>query len=249
MAKTKRITALLLTLVMIVCIIPFSVFADEPPANGWYEDKSGGDSYWYYYVDGEPATGWKKIGKKWYYFYGDGQMASNEIIQPDSESIPYYVDESGAMVTKVGWCKFTFSFDPDQNVYWVYVTKGGALARGWKKVGGKWYFLNSYYGIMSSNTVVSSDDKNFYIVGKDGVMSTKKGWRNLNAYGMSLWFYAKKGGLLKLGWYQEKGNWYYFEKKHGGLMVFNTTAWQIGDKYYDFDENGVCTTPDGYIIT
>ncbi|MGK8429866.1 insecticidal delta-endotoxin Cry8Ea1 family protein [Bacillus cereus] len=45
-------------------------------------------------------------------------------------------------------------------------------------------------------------------------------------------------------------HWYYFNPKidddYYGVMIRKQKAVQIGDKKYDFDSNGVCTTPNGY---
>ncbi|HDR7455160.1 TPA: hypothetical protein QCX53_005312 [Bacillus cereus] len=47
-----------------------------------------------------------------------------------------------------------------------------------------------------------------------------------------------------------KKHWYYFNPKidddYYGVMIQKQKAVQIGDKKYDFDSNGVCTTPNGY---
>jgi len=55
--------------------------------------------------------------------------------------------------------------------------------------------------------------------------------------------------LDKNGMKTGKKHWYYFNPEKGpdeGKMTRDQTGVKIGDKKYDFDSNGVCTTPNGY---
>lgn len=55
--------------------------AQEQQKNGWENKGRSTDTWeegdWYYYVSGQPATGWKTIDGKTYYFHNDGKMAES----------------------------------------------------------------------------------------------------------------------------------------------------------------------------
>ena len=90
--------------------------------------------------DGERATGWERIKKKWYYFnyYGIMQTGWQQI-----GNTWYYFYSSGEMAT--GWLK--------QGSSWYYLKGSGAMATGWAQIGGQWYHFNNS-GRMSSSTWV-----------------------------------------------------------------------------------------------
>ena len=239
MTHTKRITAIMLMLIMLVSLLPSQVFAAKQ--NGWVEVNTG---YWYYYVDGELFTGgWKKIGGKWYYFASNGLMASNTFITQNSTNKYgvdfYYVDKSGAMVTS-SW----FNWKPSEKYsYWIYATKSGKAALEWKKIDGKWYFFNPP-GFMCNYPSQSIDGK-VYVFGSSGALVSKTGWVSRKYEGSTYWFYVKKGGIATVGWKRVSGKWYYF--KSNGTMVSSCTMeiensdGSIGK--YKFDKNGVCLNP------
>ena len=53
----------------------------------------------YYYVDGKPVTGWKKIKKKWYFFHKKTKALVKNQITGDKTKGYYYVDKDGISVT------------------------------------------------------------------------------------------------------------------------------------------------------
>ena len=244
MAKTKRLMAALLTLVMIVCIIPFSVMADG--SDGWY--KSG--DYWYYRKDGQDLTSqWLKDGGKWYYLSGDGRMLQDTIYCENSKV--YAFGSSGAMVTKAGWFKMDldeyYSYYYGISEAWFYVKKGGVCVTGWKKISGKWYYFsptNSYFipAIMVAYNSIN-DNGTVYAFKKNGQLQNKTGWVSYKFPHATYWVYLKKGGVCTTGWKKIGGIWYYFNKSYGDMYCNGT--YKIDDIYYQFDENGKCLNPDG----
>lgn len=74
-----------------------------------------------------------------------------------------------------------------------------------------------------------------------------KGWCEKEGY----WYYhdPESGGITK-GWCEIKNtngedtHWYFFDE--AGSMLSAKKNFLIEAKHYDFDANGVCTTPDGY---
>ena len=219
---------------MIISIIPASAMADS--GNGWVKE----NNKWYYYKDGQRVKNqWIKDGGKWYYLFYDGEMASDSVAPegPEDFSRLYYVDKSGAMVTKTGWRKYPAgSSDP----YWIYITKGGVLADGWKKIGGKWYCFIIFMltNKMMPDGVVYSGK--LYFFNEDGSMKSNCWVKNTDGY----WFCLGKDGGSITGWKKTGGKWYYLDPEEHGRSVMNTTM-KIGTKWYSFDETGACINPDG----
>ncbi len=252
MTKTKRILSLILTVVMMMCIIPMASFAEELPSNGWYN--WGDDTFpvWSYFQDGEMVKDkWIKTGKKWYYLDDSGLMAANRGVIDGSKA--YFVGKDGAMVTKTGWIsvKTTFKDElgPETVTFWYYLKSGGVCTTGWKKIGGKWYYFypaveeNEYTAGMMVNYSREIINDKVYVFNSDGSLVTKKGWIKLSYEGQSEWYYVKKDGVAATGWKKLAGKWFYF--LDFGPMVYDCTM-EIDGLNYDFDENGVCTTPEGY---
>jgi len=83
--------------------------ADNTDTNGWQGNDTNG---WYYYEEGQKATGWKFINNVWYYFDKTGLMAQDELVYISGET--YYLNPTGAMAT--GW----YSFDNDSDILYNY---------------------------------------------------------------------------------------------------------------------------------
>ena len=101
-------------------------------------------TYWFYAnKDGVLKTGWQSIGGVWYYFepdenYVTGYMYTGlRVINGKS----YFFNSSGAMKAG-GWVMDSGSWkDENGEVHtwtdWYYADSSGALAEGWKYIGGK----------------------------------------------------------------------------------------------------------------
>lgn len=232
MRLSKRISALILTVIMMLTLIPMTAMAAGQ--DGWQKEEGS----WYYYEDGVAIKNqWSKIGGKWYYFMDDGRMASNTIV-PDKEIKHFYiVDKSGAMVTKAGW----YSIKEEGSTIWFYVKKGGELTTGWKKISGKWYYFADVFGIMISGKFVpdgiSLNDK-LYFFNDDGSLKTNTWVKDSDGD----WFYVDKNGNPVTGWKQISKKWYYFYKD--GVMLADDwlTDPEDSHNYYHFGKNGVMDT-------
>jgi glucan-binding YG repeat protein len=110
--------------------------ADGAMVDGWRKDDDGN---WLYYMpgDGFKATGWQKIGGRWYWFADDGIMRTGWQFIGDSW---YYFDESEGTgwlgIMRTGWIK-------DAGKWW-YLNQNGAMRRGWLNDGGSWYYMDPH---------------------------------------------------------------------------------------------------------
>ena len=239
MTRAKRISALILTVIMMISIIPVAAMAAG--INGWKKE----NGKWYYYKDGvKVKDGWIKDGGKWYYLYYDGEMAADIFVPESSTSFYkyYYVDKSGAMVTKAGWRKIGLSHSSSSG-YWIYIKKGGVLALEWQKVSGKWYYFIPIMidGDMAPNGFFNSD--RYYFFNKDGSMKVNCWVQNSKGK----WYYVGKDGSSQTGWKKSSSKWYYLDPEESGEMVTSKTL-KIKDKWYTFDEDGICTNPEGSTV-
>ena len=207
--------------------------------NGW-EQKDGA---WYYYANGEKATGWKQLSDgNWYYFNSDGKMQTGWL---KLGKYWYYLNGSGIMVT--GWQKLA-----DGN--WYYFYPGGTMAcnetlningvdytfnasgiwvqdqtvkkNGWEQKDGAWYY---YVNGAKATGWKQLPDGKWYYFNSDGKMQT--GWLKLGKY----WYYLNGSGIMVTGWQKlPDGNWYYFY----GTMACNETV-NIGGVDYTFNSSGI----------
>ena len=224
MTVTKKITTLALTLVMLMCLIPSTVFAAGK--SGWYQE---GDDWYYYQADMMLARTWLKWQSNWYYFADDGRMANNTAVYIDFEKKTYVFDKGGALTKKTGWVS--------KNSLWYYVKKGGVCTTGWKQVGKKWYYF-APKGTMISERWAKDDANRWYYLGKDGAMVT-----NTWVYDKEEeeWCYQDKYGRSVLGWLKLGKKWYYMDGEFGFCLM--NTSKEIDGKTYKFDKDGVCLNP------
>ena len=203
---------------------------------GWIKDTvyyGSGYSYtnWYYAdSSGALVSGWQKIGGTWYYFhpttyymYSDGVWNINEK--------HYYFYPSGAMGT--GWIKETFPLETgEMYTIWYYADGSGALADGWKQIGGVWYYFDFSMAVGSCNI-----DGKLYVFQSNGALATKPGWLKVEyGAGYTDWYYLNNDGLATEGWKKIGGAWYYFYPGDG--FMFSGTVGEIDGKQYVFTESG-----------
>ena len=103
---------------------------------------------WYYYEDGKPVKGWKKLewskGTNWFFF-----------------------DNDGVMVT--GWKKITWSGGQD----WFFFDENGCMVTGWKQIKSKWYYFDSNGAMLTGlHELEWKGKKNWYFFNSEGAMQT-----------------------------------------------------------------------------
>ena len=121
-------------------------------------------------------------------------------------------------VDKSGWKKVDGK--------WYYLDKNGEKQTGWKKVDGKWYYLDQN-GVMQTGW--QKVDGKWYYMNTSGAMLT--GWQKINGK----WYYMNTSGAMQTGWLKLGNKWYYLNAS--GAMV--TGSQKIGGKWYRFNASGV----------
>ena len=110
----------------------------------WFAEGSGalstsarwvmGNGGSWYRIDsnGAMATGWRYVSDCWYWLDPslNGEMAANKLVIDNGTY--YWCDSSGAMIRN-SWCK---------DDTWHWASGSGAIASGWIKAGGSWYWLD-----------------------------------------------------------------------------------------------------------
>ena len=222
--KKRTLLVLLLVLVLCVCAIPIKAFAAQ---NGWKNE----DGAWYYYVNDVKATGWRKIGGKWYYLIpeNDGRMAQDNLKIAGEW---YFFGVDGAM--KTGWQVIA---EEQNEKFWSYFDpSSGASSKGWKRLGGKWYYFTTYNDspvFMATEWQEIGTDC-WYWFETDGAMRT--GW----TYDGYEWYYQLPSGKSAIGWQYVSGKWYYLAPPYGA-MISNCLR-EINGARYRFRKSGEMIT-------
>ena len=137
---------------------------------GWLTFKSASGEYTYkYYVvkNGIAKTGWKKFGNNSYYFYEDGEMATGvtTVYNKDGSHKTYFFKNNGVLATdKTGWVKETYSKDSADYYYFIK----GVAKTGGKVINGNTYYF-SEYGYMYKNATYEINGK-YYTFRANGTL-------------------------------------------------------------------------------
>ena len=200
---------------------------DSPDYTAWYYAGSSGAL----------VSDWLKIGAVWYYFAPDSHLMYCD----GTYSIggkTYFFDKNGAMGT--GWCKYSVEYEDGYvSEFWYYADSSGALQRGWKKIGGVWYYLNDrmYTGTAFIDGEMQAFDGN-------GAWTTKPGWMEVKSGTYSTWYYLDAKGKPCTGWKKIGGVWYYFNNFYGEM--YSDCSHYIDGKYYAFNKSGAWISGTGW---
>ena len=181
--------------------------------NEWYQL----DGEWYYYAaEGKSAYDFLQIGKSWYFFVWGGRMASDEYVWSNDYNGYYVINKAGTDSKKLsyGW---TSAFGSD---YYGYQDEEGNLriaASEFVEYAGKRYCFH-YDGKMAANEMVYD-----YDTGRE-VLATAD------------------GSILKSGWAQVNGNWYYAVEYN----LYTYGVYAIGSKNYYFRDGKMYNIPGEY---
>ena len=151
----------------------------------------------------------------------------------------WYACADGAGYLKDGWFTINgrdYLFNPSGYMatgflkradgQWVYADQDGALASGWIRDGGQWYYLDPATKVMKTGWV--NDGGSWYYLTSSGAMAT--GWVNDGG----TWYYLSASGKMATGWVNDGGTWYYLGPD--GAMFTGTHV--INGRTYVFDDSG-----------
>ena len=151
----------------------------------------------------------------------------------------WYACADGAGYLKDGWFTINgrdYLFNPSGYMatgflkradgQWVYADQDGALASGWIRDGGQWYYLDPATKVMKTGWV--ADGGSWYYLTGSGAMAT--GWVNDGG----TWYYLSASGKMETGWVNDGGTWYYLSPS--GAMLTGTHV--INGRTYVFDDSG-----------
>ena len=196
----------------VLATMTINVGEETEEKEGWVETENG----WFYYENGQKATGWKVVSERWYYFNEEGIMQTGWV---SVNGHWYYMDQWGAMCT--GWVSV--------NGQWYYMDQWGAMCTGWVSVNNQWYYMDQW-GAMCTGWV--SVNGQWYYMNESGAMAT--GWVSVNGQ----WYYMDQWGAMCTGWVSVNGQWYYMNES--GAMA---TGWVFvnGHWYYMDQWGAMCT--------
>ena len=254
----KRVLILLMAFTAALFLLPVPVFADVK--NGWVQEGTA----WYYYVEGQPLTGWhndipgwenwfyfdndgimaqgnKKIGDYTFRFNNDGTLYDNWVVLADNKW-GYYDFSAKKLYTGwadniPGWEGKWFYFDKETGV----MTTGWAgNIPGWE---GKWFYFDDN-GVMATGTqVIDGYTLKFYETG-DEMGLLYDAWIDLGGGKWSCYDPAVRGRCK--GWFNNipgwQGKWFYFDDD--GIMAQGNK--KIGDYTFRFNDDG--TLQDNWVV-
>lgn len=257
----KKIIWLILLSLLLAGLAAFAFYGEEiteflfPVKNDWVEK----DGVTYYHdEDGDPVTGWFRLGEDSYYLDPalDGAMVTGWL---ELDGYRYYLDEQGRLCS--GWQEIggetfylyengamaTGWITLDDGIY--YLNETGNPGSGWLEEYGREYYINQtgmvtvgpleldgcrYYfdesGIRVTGIVEADGIRCYY--SPDG--SAAAGWLELEG----LTYYVTETGALASGWLELEDGTYYLDENGSP-----ESGWldQEGSRYY-LDADGRMVT-------
>ena len=206
--------------------------------NGW---KGTAGNKTYYYVNGKPVTGQRKIDGKWYLFGSDGVMKLGwQWIADQKKTVYYnsrgemqygqqhiggkwYLFDKGSGAMKTGW-----QWIADQKKT-VYYNSRGEMQYGQQHIGGKWYLFDKGSGAMKTGWQWIADQKKTVYYNSRGEM--QYGQQHI---GGKWYLFDKNTGAMKTGfqWISDQRKTCYYNGN--GQMQYGQQ--HIGGKWYLFDK-------------
>ena len=222
-------------------------------ADGKLQLKNGfvkeGD-YTYYYVNGERAKGFTKIGDDYYLFNANsGMMYANGTywVPDNSYGFPggmYSFGSDGKMQLKNGFIK--------EGGYTYYYVNGDRV-KGFTKIGDDYYLFNTSSGMMYTNGTYWVPDNSygfpggFYAFGEDGKMQLQSGFvQETHKDGKTYTYYYLKGEKVK--GFTKIGDDYYMFNRSSGMMYTDATM-RVGDNSYGIPGGMYYFGKDGKMVS
>ena len=209
----------------------------ENQKSGWQVEDGG----WYYYADGQRATGWLYLPDGTYYL--DESTGAMQTGWLNDDGTWYYLQESGRRA--YGWINLDAWYYLDWNT--------GVMLTGEQEIDGQTYYLDASGRMCEDNWVQREDG--WYYYGPGGMKSYGwllrwDGWYYLDTetgrmmngaqeIGGHEYRFNASGHMYENQWIQEDGNWYFYNV--GGAKAKN--GWTLdGQTWYYMDAEGVMQT-------
>ena len=244
---TKRLTALLLCMIMLVSLCPPALALDEEndfqelcevlpwdvPEESFFEDPEDSlvivdlEDFSDDWEEPDPSSSSEPEAEPWVFesegpeqiVPDDGILSANSSGWTKVGSRWYYYLSNGTPA--VGWWEI--------DSVWYYFAADGAMQTGWQKISNAWYYFAPGGAMQTGWQKISNA---WYYFAPGGAMQT--GWQKIG----NAWYYFAPGGAMQTGWQKIGNAWYYFAP--GGVMQ---TGWQkIGNAWYYFAPGGVMQT-------
>lgn len=256
--KKSKLFAVVVTVLAILLIIPFTASAEAAEKDGWYTDK-GYYEYFdngYQYKDGEY---WITEYQSYFRFDADGKMLNNEWYQNPDSLFWYYYQSGGYRAddctVKINGYYYGFDSsgimynDTDFSIYdintgapsYYIAQKGGPLVvNQWVWCKDLNYYKGGYWKYFGADgkayTGIEKIGNSYYYFLDDGVMleDDTAGFFDEESQ-TDRYVRAKKGGALYYKeWYKSEGGiWYYYNDKaiaaKGLTKVGSATYYFTGD--------------------
>ena len=87
-----------------------------------------------------------------------------------------------------------------------YLRVSGAMATGWLKQGGIWYWLDRSSGAMGTGWY--RDGSTWYYSDGSGAMLANRWLKQAGT-----WYYLNPSGSMRTGWFKQHGVWYWLNPK------------------------------------
>lgn len=197
-------------------------------SDSWYTGYNSSYKTEYYYANSSGQSvkmvgrGWFKVYDKWTYLDKDSKPESDTYIYLTEIDGNAYAFENGFMVAN-GWHQV-------HSNTWYYLQSNGSAVKGWKSLGGAWYYFDHSDYQMEAN-IEKRIDGYKYRFDHSGKMLTNKWYRS--SYD---WYYYTSSGKAASGWEKISGSWYYFST--GTNYMYANTEATIDKNSYRFDANG-----------
>ncbi len=190
----------------------------------WYNDSI--------YVTGDSGVGtalqpigWNFVDGNYYYLSSEGEFYCGDTYYLGG--VPYYFDWNGQLVSD----RFIEEYESDSYIEFYVNASGVVQSEGWIQYRGKYYYLYNGERLTGRQDIGGTP---YYFYG-DGSMAEDT-WVQFydDDLGTYAYTYVPAGGvLLRNAWYQEDGEWYYYdnwyERAHGLCYVGDNLYYFYGD--------------------
>ncbi|MEC4184992.1 hypothetical protein VJ918_09255, partial [Adlercreutzia sp. R21] len=149
--------------------------------------------------------------------------------EPEPTPKPEPAEPAKPVITlKTGWNKL-------DDGTWRYGNTDGSARTGWLKLKGTWYWLDPQNDGTMATGFFRDDSGALYYATSSGAMQAN-GWKKIGG----AWRNFTASGIVRTGWFKEKGTWYWLEPSDNGKMA---TGWvELDGTWYYLKGSGAMAT-------